>query len=248
MQINDDVVLHRQWLVTRLIDQLIKLVLEDHLSILIHLTTKAILVNQPVLETDIRNAQSKSMLRIDILTICQFISSWVSVLQGSDVLTLLAEIFVAFAGFTGIVAALGHRSIGKWRPVDVIRFQALLVTSLAGLVFSVAPFGFHYFGVAEAITWGFGSALLAVCIVYFIVTTTQKHNKLQANADPDFVPGVRLALLTLGVPVIASQLLNAIGVGLPHSFSGFLVGLLYLLILCCAMFVLLLRFVRTDAA
>ena len=34
-------------------------------------------------------------------------------LQGSDVLTILAEIFVAFAGFTGIVAALGQRSEGK---------------------------------------------------------------------------------------------------------------------------------------
>ena len=73
-------------------------------------------------------------------------------LQGSDVLTILAEIFVAFAGFTGIVAALGHRSEGKWRPVDVIRFRALLEASLAGLVLSVAPFGFHYFGVAAAIT------------------------------------------------------------------------------------------------
>ncbi len=51
-------------------------------------------------------------------------------LQGSDVLTILAEIFVAFAGFTGIVTALGHRSEGKWRPVDVIRFRALLEASL----------------------------------------------------------------------------------------------------------------------
>jgi len=169
-------------------------------------------------------------------------------LQGSDVLTILAEIFVAFAGFTGIVAALGHRSEGKWRPVDVIRFQTMLQASLAGLVFSVVPFGFHYFGVAEAITWGFGSALLAVYVVYFIVTTIQKHKKLRATDDPDFVPGVRLVLLTLAVPVVASQLLNAIGVGLLHSFSGFLVGLLYLLLMCCAMFVLLLRFVRTDAS
>ncbi len=169
-------------------------------------------------------------------------------LQGSDVLTILAEIFVAFAGFTGIVAALGHRSEGKWRPVDVVRFQTMLKTSLGGLVFSVAPFGFHYFGVAEAITWGFGSALLAVFVVYLLVTTIQKHKKLRATEDPDFVPGVRLVLVMLGVPVVASQLLNAIGVGLLHSFSGFLVGLLYLLIMCCAMFVLLLRFVRTDAS
>jgi len=169
-------------------------------------------------------------------------------LQGSDVLTILAEVFVAFAGFTGIVAALGQRSEGNWRPVDVVRFRGLLEASVAGLVLSLVPFGFHYFGVAEAITWSIGSSLLAVCIVYALVRAIQRQKKLRVTADPDFVPGVRLILVSLGVPVAAAQLLNAIGVGLLHSFSGFLVGLLYLLILCCAMFVLLLRFVRTDAS
>ncbi len=168
-------------------------------------------------------------------------------MQGSDVLTILAEIFVAFAGFTGIVAALGQRSEGKWRPVEVIRFRALLEASLAGLVFSVAPFGFHYFGVAEAITWSLGSALLAVYIISLLFRIIRKLKKLRATEDPDFVPSVRLVLVTLAVPVVATQLLNAIGAGLQHTFSGFLVGLIFLLILCCAMFVLLLRFVRTEA-
>jgi hypothetical protein len=160
----------------------------------------------------------------------------------------LAEIFVAFAGFTGIVAALGQRSEGNWRPVDVIRFRGLLEVSLTGLVLSVAPYGFHYFGVVEAITWSFGSFLVTVYVVSALLRATQKQKELGATNDPDFVPGVRLILVSLSVPVIAIQLLNTIGVGLQHTFSGFLVGLIYLLIVCCAMFVLLLRFVLTDAS
>ena len=169
-------------------------------------------------------------------------------LQGSDVLTVLAEIFVAFAGFTGIVAALGQRSEGKWKPVDVIRFRALLEASLAGLVLSVVPYGFHYFGVVEAVTWSFGSFLVAVYVVFFLIRIVQKQKELRATEDPNFVPGVRLILVFLSVPVVAVQLLNTIGVGLQHTFSGFLLGLIFLLILCCAMFVLLLRFVQTDAS
>ena len=169
-------------------------------------------------------------------------------LQGSDVLTILAEIFVAFAGFTGIVAALGQRSEGKWRPVDVIRFRALLEASLAGLVLSVAPYGFHYFGVVETITWSFGSSLVAVYVASVLLRIIREQKELRAAEDPDFVPGVRLFLVSLSVPVVAIQLLNTVGVGLQHTFSGFLVGLIYLLILCCAMFVLLLRFVRTDTS
>ena len=168
-------------------------------------------------------------------------------MTGSDVLTILAEVFVAFAGFTGIVATLGQRSAGRWRPVDVIRFRGLLEASLAGLVLCVVPFGFHHFAVSETITWGFGSAFSAVYVVSFLFRIIRKQKNLGATEDPDFVPGVRLVLVTLGVPVVATQLLNAIGAGLQHTFSGFLVGLIFLLITCCGMFVLLLRFVRIEA-
>ena len=58
-------------------------------------------------------------------------------IAGFDILTVLGEIFVAFAGFTGIVAVLGQRSEGTWRPVDIIRFQGLLEASLAGLLFAI---------------------------------------------------------------------------------------------------------------
>jgi hypothetical protein len=168
-------------------------------------------------------------------------------LTGSDVLTILAEVFIAFAGFTGIVATLGQRSEGKWRPVDVIRFRALLEASLAGLILCVLPFGFHHFAVAETITWGVCSAIVAVYALSFILRITRKQGKLRVNEDPDFVPGVRLILVLLTGLVVPIQALNAVGIGLEHTFSGYLVGLIYLLILCSSMFVLLLRFVRTDA-
>ena len=168
-------------------------------------------------------------------------------LHGSDVLTILAEIFVAFAGFTGIVAALGQRSDGMWRPIDVIRFRGLLEASLAGLVLSVLPFSFYYFGVADTNTWRFGSAFMAIYIVFGLFKVFRRHQKLRANDDPDFVPGARLLLLILAIPVVAVLTLNTLGIGLHHTFSGYLVGLIYTLIMCCTMFILLLRFVRVDA-
>ncbi len=168
-------------------------------------------------------------------------------MTGSDLLTILAEVFVAFAGFTGIVATLGQRSEGKWRPIDVIRFRALLELSLAGLALCVLPFGFHHFAVAEAITWGVCSAILAVYAPLLLLRVTRKQAELRVSEDPDFIPGVRLILLLLTGLVVPILALNAAGVGLEHTFSGFLVGLIYLLILCSSMFVLLLRFVRTEA-
>jgi len=110
----------------------------------------------------------------------------------------------------------------------------------------VLPFGFHHFAVAEAITWGVCSAILAVYVTLFILTFIRNQVKLRVSDDPDFVPGVRIILVLLTGLVVPIQALNAAGIGLEHTFSGFLVGLIYVLVLCSSMFVLLLRFVRSE--
>ena len=166
---------------------------------------------------------------------------------GSELLTFFGELFLTLAGFTGIVAVLGQRSEGKWRPVDVGRFRGLLEGSLAGLFFSVVPFGFHYFGVAESIIWGVSSGVLGAFIFGILVRGIRKHREISASSDPDFVPGARRLILLIAIPVVAILALNAVGLGLHHTFAAYLLGLIALLVGCCVMFVLLLRFVREDA-
>ena len=167
-------------------------------------------------------------------------------MQGSATLALLAEVFIALAGFTGIVAALGQRSAGAWRPVDVIRFRAKLESSLAGLLFAIVPFGCFYIGVPESLTWRAGSALLIVYAWSIIIRTVHKQRQLRATADPDFVPGARLTIMIGAIPVSAALLMNAAGTSLVPAFGGYLIGLLFLLVLDCTMFVLLLRFIRAE--
>ena len=167
-------------------------------------------------------------------------------MTGSDTLAILAEVFVAFAGFTGIVAVLGQRSEGQWRPVDVLRFQGLLGSSLAGLVFSVVPFGFHNFDVSPPVTWGVLSGALAGFIALTLVLMITRQQRIKVHDDPDFVPGVRAVLSAISIPVLVLLVLNASGIALERVFAGYLLGLLYLLVMCCAMFVLLLRFIGTG--
>ena len=167
-------------------------------------------------------------------------------MQGSATLALLAEVFIALAGFTGIVAALGQRSAGAWRPVDVIRFRAMLESSLAGLLIAIVPFGCFYIGVPESLTWRAGSALLIVYAWSIIIRTVHKRRQLRATADPDFVPGAHLTIMIGAIPVSAALLMNAAGTSLVPAFGGYLIGLLFLLVLDCTMFVLLLRFIRAE--
>jgi len=167
-------------------------------------------------------------------------------IAGFDILTVLGEIFVAFAGFTGIVAVLGQRSEGTWRPVDIIRFQGLLEASLAGLLFAIAPFGLYFFNISESTIWGTGSGVLAAYIVFLFARVIAAQKRLDAASDPDFVPGVRRTLLALSAPVVVILTMNALGIVLEHTFAAYFLGLIQLLIMCSTMFVLLLRFIRVT--
>ena len=40
-------------------------------------------------------------------------------MQGEQILQTIAEVSVAFAGFTGVVLAFGRRSDRAWSPMDV---------------------------------------------------------------------------------------------------------------------------------
>ena len=54
-------------------------------------------------------------------------------------LAVLAEIAIAIAGFSGIVAALSRRTESEWTALDRIRLGMLLQISLVGALFSLLP-------------------------------------------------------------------------------------------------------------
>jgi len=60
-------------------------------------------------------------------------------LPSTDVLSLLAELAIAIAGFSGIVAVFGRRSAGEWTSAEGARLAGLLTLSLTAALFSVLP-------------------------------------------------------------------------------------------------------------
>ena len=65
-------------------------------------------------------------------------------MQGSDVLTVIAEIGVALAGFSGIVVALRQRSAESWSLPEVMRLRFMLYGSTLTFLFALSPFVFHH--------------------------------------------------------------------------------------------------------
>ena len=64
---------------------------------------------------------------------------------GGDVLLTLAEVSVAFAGFSSVVVLFVHRDPANWPPAVPARLRAMVESSLGTLYASLLP--------SRCITW-----------------------------------------------------------------------------------------------
>jgi hypothetical protein len=163
-------------------------------------------------------------------------------LEGEAILQTTAEVSVALAGFTGVVAAFGQRR-GHWASIDTVRFRVMLLTSLAALVFSILPFAVHHMNATSATTWAVSSALLASYLVVHVFIDTHRLRNGEIPKDPQFRAWSLALAYSLAGAAVVIQVLNALDIVFHRAFGPFLLGLCCLLLICTQMFIRLLSFV-----
>ena len=70
-----------------------------------------------------------------------------------DSLLTLAEIAVAFAGFSSVVVLFSRRDEDGWRGFDQTRFRVMLLASLFAAFFAVLPLPLKELGVSHSVIW-----------------------------------------------------------------------------------------------
>jgi hypothetical protein len=145
-----------------------------------------------------------------------------------DILLTLAEVSVAFAGFSGVVAVFGRRDPGTWSFADRLRFSTLVHSSLSSLLLCIVPFGLLAFNVAEASVW---RSLSALFVLYAILASFLSIRRLLAISSSE-----RAEFTVIVIPVIFAILativaLNIYNVAVGATFGPFLVALIFLLVL-----------------
>ena len=79
-----------------------------------------------------------------------------------DALIALGEVAAAFAGFSGVVGALGARSVPELSSAARFRFTNLLVVSVAAALFAFVPVVLSQFTATSQVIWGWSSASLCL--------------------------------------------------------------------------------------
>jgi hypothetical protein len=151
----------------------------------------------------------------------------------ADALSTVAELAVAFAGFSGIVTALSRREQGSLFPEDRIRIAVLIGASLSTTAFALLPLALWEVAGTPARVWTLSSAAYLPYGLAILFVSERDFRRARVE-DPAVVRRVssfpqRLSTY-VGFPlVIALQLAN---VALWHQFSPFFVALLWGLVGC----------------
>jgi hypothetical protein len=150
-------------------------------------------------------------------------------MEGSDVLIVIAEVSVAFAGFAGIVAVFRQRDLEEWALLDAARFRFMVEFSLTTILFALLPFVFHYLGASPTATWSACSALMAATIGGLLVIASFRVHFLRSQAS-GFSPALLHFMQAVTLLTIALLVLNALRIGFTAEFGPYLAALAWFLV------------------
>jgi hypothetical protein len=159
-------------------------------------------------------------------------------MEGTDQLLTIAEIGAAFAGFTGVIGALG-RTPGAGIPAATrARFWLMIEFSIATIFFALIPFAvFNFTAPSESLVWVISSAIMAIFVVlHMFVGERWSTGAVAPGAWPRWEPRMATVFFTI---VALNQTLNALGVAFDRPYAAFFNGLLLFLFIAAANFVAL---------
>jgi len=125
-------------------------------------------------------------------------------MRPEDILTTLAQLGVAIAGFSGIVVALA-RPAPSASSVNHSLLSVLLLASAGVVIWSLTPLVMLSAQVSERTTWVVSSAGWSIQQAFALA-----HRAYQVRSSPESVPGFALVapLAVGGLGALALQLTN----------------------------------------
>ena len=153
-------------------------------------------------------------------------------MDAQSTLTTVAEVAIALAGFTGVVAVLGNRRTHDWSPEERLQLRTLVETSLTALFASFAPAVLFLALDSEPVVWRSANLFLGALHLANLIAFLRRATDAKPTAS-------QKGLLVIGIAMILAHFLTAGGL-IPWYVLIFLVGLLQQVFIAALNFVLLL--------
>jgi MFS family permease len=152
----------------------------------------------------------------------------------SDVLLVIAQLSVAFAGFASLASALSDRSHRDETRVDAGRLINMLIISLCTAMLALAPSIPMLFGLAEQLVWRSSAAIAFVTLVLFAPGVLMRTKRMKKYVGFS----IRTNVVNMSLAAIAAFAFGFCAFGLPalKPSASYVMGLMALLLTCAIVF------------
>lgn len=157
-----------------------------------------------------------------------------------NVFDTIAEIGVALAGFAGIVGALAGEKLRRANLELWLPYWVMISGGLSIVFAALFPFLPYHLGASDRFSWAAASAFVTVLTVSNLAFFMPRFVRARRVGVFVRMHSFDILIYLITFFLIVSQVLNMLGVGLPQSTGGVLVGLYLMLLISALNFVFLL--------
>lgn len=161
----------------------------------------------------------------------------------SDILIAIAQVAVALAGFSGLVAAIRIAAPDGWHPRDIWSLFWMFGASIGALVLALLPLWLALFGWSEAFVYRASSAVAALYIGTFAWVMVRTGMRLTREGYPPRIPwfpSTVVLLLVVSSVCVAAGAVGWLRASVIPAYVGSLIALLLVSALVLAVFLILL--------
>ena len=144
-----------------------------------------------------------------------------------EVLSSLAQVAVAFAGFSAIVVLFRRNDTGRWYKVHRDRFHGMVVHATAAVFFCLLPMLVGLASRDAATIWDVSSVLLGIQITVHVTGVLVMGT----------TSGASRFVVAIGYLFVVLQALNVAGIGFDHEARPYVAGVIWHVIQSGALFV-----------
>jgi len=151
-----------------------------------------------------------------------------------DLLLVIAQLSVAFAGFASLASALGNRNRRDETRVDAGRLINMLVVGLCTAMLALVPFALTLFSSSENMVWRSSAATALGTMLLFAPGLAMRTRRMQRYAGFN----IRSNVVNFGLAAIAAFGFGFCAFGLPalRLSASYVAGLVALLLICAIVF------------
>ena len=161
----------------------------------------------------------------------------------ADFLLAIAQLGVALAGFSGLIAAIRTTSPEGWHPRDIWSLSWMLGTSIGAFVLALLPLWLSMFDWALDVVYRIASSIACVFTLSLVAIQVRTGRRMTRNGFPPrvpFFPFALASLLSIAGVALGIGATGAWGRSLMAAYAGGLIALLLASTMVLAIFLILL--------